>query len=56
MKDNIYYRLVEELNYLGMDAMAYKLERMLDEPSTFQMPPLAVLEAVVDEGFVCNSL
>ena len=52
MKDNIYYRLVEELDYLGMDAMASKLERMLDEPSTFQMPPLAVLEAVVDEGFI----
>lgn len=52
MKDNIYYRLVEELDYLGMDAMACKLERMLDEPSTFQMPPLAVLEAVVDEGFI----
>ena len=25
MKDNIYYRLVEELSYLGMDAMASKL-------------------------------
>lgn len=51
MTGNPYHHLVEKLRHIGMDVMATRLETMLDDPHTFQMPPLSVLEAVVDDEF-----
>lgn len=51
MMQNIYHHLVEKLRYLGMDVMAARLATMLDDPHTFQMPPLSILETMVDDEF-----